>query len=159
MFMGCEFGQTWEWNYADGLPWHLLAFAFHYKLQDMVRELNTLYRSEPAMHQVDDSYSGFEWIDFHDADSSIIAFVRFARDREDFLVFCCNFTPVPRHGYRIGVPKPGWYREVFNSDSEFFGGSNLGNGGGVLAEGVPSHGRPASVCLTLPPLAVVALKP
>jgi 1,4-alpha-glucan branching enzyme len=158
LFMGCDFGQTEEWNHDVGLPWHLLQWPVHHKLMTMVKELNRLYRSEPAMYEVDDSYAGFEWIDFHDVEASVIIFVRFARNREDFLVFCCNFTPVPRHNYKIGVPRGGVYREVFNTDADMFGGSNLGNLGETFAAGAPSHGRPASMWITLPPLAVVVFK-
>jgi 1,4-alpha-glucan branching enzyme len=159
MFMGCEIGQTSEWNHNEGLPWHLLTFPIHRSLQELVRELNRMYRSEAALHEVEDSYEGFEWIDFHDAESSIITFIRFAKKREDFLVFCCNFTPVPREKYRIGVPRAGWYAEIFNSDSERFGGSNMGNSGGTSATAVRCHGRPASIQATLPPLGVVVFKP
>ena len=109
--------------------------------------------------QTDDSYTGFEWIDFRDTEASVISFVRFARDRQDFLVFCCNFTPVPRHNYRIGVPRSGVYLEAFNTDSEMFGGSNVGNMGETFAGNESSHGRPASISITLPPLAVVVFKP
>jgi 1,4-alpha-glucan branching enzyme len=158
LFMGTEFGQTAEWNHDTQLEWRLLQYPIHYKLQTMVKELNWLYRREPALFEVDDSYQGFEWIDLQDAESSIITFIRFARNREDFIVFACNFTPVPREGYRIGVPKAGLYRELFNTDSELFGGANLGNAGAVMAEEIPFHGRPASLNVTIPPLAVVAFK-
>jgi 1,4-alpha-glucan branching enzyme len=158
LFMGSEFGQTEEWNYNVSLPWHLLQYAFHSKLQVMVKELNFFYRREAALNQVDDDYSGFEWIDFRDSESSAISFLRYSRSREEFLVFCCNFTPVPRYDYRIGVPVRGRYTEIFNTDSEMFGGSNMGNSGAVWADEVQSHGRPASLSVTLPPLAVVVLK-
>ena len=158
LFMGTEFGQTSEWNHDAQLEWQLLQYPIHYKLQTMVKELNRLYRREPALFEVDDSYQGFEWIDLQDAESSIITFIRFARNREDFIVFACNFTPVPREGYRVGVPKGGLYRELFNTDSELFGGANLGNAGAVMAEEIPFHGRPASLNVTIPPLAVVAFK-
>src|SRR5258708_34841032 len=124
----------------------------------MVKELNCMYRREPSLHQVDDDYSGFEWIDFRDSEASAISFVRFAKDRSDFIVFCCNFTPVPRHDYRLGVPAPGVYREIFNSDADMFGGSNVGNNGSVVADEFGCHGRPASLRVTLPPLGVVAFK-
>ena len=158
LFMGCDFGQTEEWNHDIGLPWHLLQWPVHHKLMTMVKELNRFYRREPALYEVDDSYAGFEWIDFHDVEGSVISFVRFARNREEFLVFCCNFTPVPRHNYKIGVPRSGVYREVFNTDADMFGGSNLGNLGETFAGNAPSHGRPASTWITLPPLAVVVFK-
>ena len=159
LFMGCDIGQTEEWNYNQGLPWGLLQWPVHHTLQTMVKELNWLYRREAAMHEVDDSYSGFEWIDFHDSDGSIISFARFARNRDDFLIFACNFTPVPRYNYRIGVPHAGFYREVFNTDAAMFGGSNVGNGGSALAEEIQSHSRPASMRITLPPLGVLVFKP
>ncbi|MDP8990719.1 MAG: 1,4-alpha-glucan branching protein GlgB, partial [Acidobacteriota bacterium] len=159
LFMGTEFGQTDEWNHDAQLEWSLLQYPIHCKLQTMVKELNWLYRREPALFEVDDTYHGFEWIDLQDSESSIITFLRFARNREDFIVFACNFTPVPREDYRIGVPRVGLYRELFNTDSELFGGANLGNAGAVLAEAIPFHGRPASINVTIPPLAVVAFKP
>ena len=158
LFMGSEFGQTAEWSHARDLEWWLLQFPYHHKLQTMVKELNWLYRREPSLFEVDDTYAGFEWIDILDAESSVIAFARFARNREDAIVFACNFTPVPRYGYRLGVPRAGLYREIFNTDSEMFGGSNMGNNGAVLANAISSHGRPASIEITLPPLSVVAFK-
>jgi 1,4-alpha-glucan branching enzyme len=158
LFMGCDIGQTGEWNHDEGLPWHLLQYPIHAGMQTLVRELNALYRREQALYEVDDDYSGFEWIDFRDSEASVISFGRFARDRRNFLVFCCNFTPVPRHFYRIGVPAAGVYREILNTDAAMFGGSNMGNGGAATAEKVESHGRPFSLRLTLPPLAVIAFK-
>ena len=159
LFMGSDIGQTEEWNHASSLPWHLLQWPVHRTLQTFVKELNRLYRREPSLAQVDDSFQGFEWIDFRDAEASVIAFVRFAKNRDDFLVFACNFTPVPRHSYRIGVPVAGRYDEIFNSDAAMFGGSNLGNSGAVIADPIPDHGRPASIQILLPPLAVVVFKP
>ncbi len=159
LFMGCDIGQTEEWNNEAGLPWHLLQWPIHHKLQTMVKEINWLYRREPALYQVDDNYAGFEWIDFRDAETSVISFLRFAKDREDFLVFVCNFTPVVRYGYCIGVPRTGRYREILNTDADMFGGSNVGNGGSAIAQEIPAHGRPASLSITLPPLAVIAFKP
>jgi 1,4-alpha-glucan branching enzyme len=159
LFMGQEIGQRDEWNDHTGIRWELLQFDYHRKLQALVRELNRLYRANPALYRVDFHYSGFEWVDFHDADNSIIAFIRRADDPRDFLLFCCNFTPVPREGYDFGVPEPGLYEEVLNTDSEFFGGSNLGNGASAIASRpVPKHKRPNSIPVTLPPLAVVAFR-
>jgi 1,4-alpha-glucan branching enzyme len=158
MFMGSEFGQVSEWNHDGPLPWWVLQFPLHSKLQTLVKELNWLYRREPALYEVDDTFAGFEWIDFLDSESSVISFIRFAKNREDFVVFVCNFTPVPRPGYRLGVPKAGLYRELFNTDAEMFGGANMGNSGFVMAEEHRFHGRPASMLVTLPPLAVVAFK-
>ncbi|MBV9612962.1 MAG: 1,4-alpha-glucan branching protein GlgB, partial [Acidobacteriaceae bacterium] len=159
LFMGSEFGQTAEWNSENQIEWWLLQFPVHQRLQTFCAALNDLYRKEPALYEVDFQGSGFEWIDFHDAENCIISFVRYAKRREDYLVFACNFTPAPHTGYRIGVPRAGLHREILNSDAEIFGGSNMGNGGMVEALAEASHGRPASVCLTLPPLAVVVLKP
>src|SRR5262249_23620727 len=155
----CEFGQTAEWNHDAALQWELLEFPYHYKLQSMIGELNHLYRTEAPLHEVDDDYSGFDWIDFRDADASIIAFLRWSRDRSQFLVVVGNFTPVPRTNYRIGVPRQGLYYELLNTDGEKFGGSNMGNGGSAVAGPVSFHGHPASLSLTLPPLGVLVLKP
>ena len=157
-FMGAEFGQTSEWNHDAQLDWWLLQYPVHHKLQTMVAALNNLYRTEPALYQVDDDYRGFEWIDFRDVESSVIIFARYASNHEDFLVFCCNFTPVERPNYHIGLPKAGRYREIFNTDAEMFGGTNLGNAGYVVAENGEFHGRPASARVMLPPLGVVVLK-
>ena len=156
LFMGQEIGQREEWNCNTGVRWELLEFDYHRKLQALMRELNRLYRSSPALYQVDFHYSGFEWIDFHDWEASIIAFLRRAEDPSDFILFCCNFTPVPRQGYEFGVPEEGFYEEILNTDSELFGGSNMGNGGCVSSRPVPKHNRPYSIAVTLPPLAVVA---
>ena len=150
-------GNPWEWNNDGAVPWDLLQYDVHSKLQLFVKELNRLYRSEPALFEVDFHHSGFEWVDFHDADNSVIAFLRRAEDGS-FVLFCCNFTPVPREKYRFGVADAGFYQEILNSDSELFGGSNMGNGGLVSTEPIPSHGRPFSVSVTLPPLAVVAFR-
>ncbi len=158
LFMGQEIGQREEWNHNAGIRWDLLQFDVHRKLQTLVSELNRLYRANPALYQVDFHYTGFEWIDFHDWEDSVIAFIRRAEDPKDFLIFCCNFTPMPRHGYEFGVPGEGFYEEVLNTDSEQFGGSNLGNGGMVSSRPIPKHNRRHSIAVTLPPLAVVAFR-
>jgi 1,4-alpha-glucan branching enzyme len=158
LFMGGEFGQWQEWNHDSSMDWHLCAYAPHAGIQRLVRDLNHLYRREPAFHEVDFDWTGFQWIDFHDADQSIIAFLRKGRDPREAVVCVCNFTPVLRPGYRIGVPEAGWYREIFNSDADIYGGSNAGNSGGLAAIDEPCHGQPHSVLLTLPPLAVIFLK-
>ncbi|MDE3166142.1 MAG: alpha amylase C-terminal domain-containing protein, partial [Acidobacteriota bacterium] len=158
LFMGQEIGQREEWNHAVGVRWELLEFDLHRKLQALMRELNRLYRANPAMHQVDFHYSGFEWVDFRDSENSVIGFLRRAEDPKDFILFCCNFTPVPRAGYEFGVPEEGFYQEILNTDSELFGGSNTGNGGLVSSRPLPKHDRPHSIAVTLPPLAVVAFK-
>jgi 1,4-alpha-glucan branching enzyme len=110
------------------------------------------------MYEVDFYYTGFEWVDFHDVENSVIAFLRRAEDPRDFVLFFCNFTPVPRRGYEFGVPEEGFYEEILNTDSELFGGSNLGNGGMVSSRPVPKHNRPYSIVVTLPPLAMVAFR-
>ncbi|MBN2024856.1 MAG: 1,4-alpha-glucan branching protein GlgB [Pirellulales bacterium] len=159
LFMGSDIGQWNEWNYDAGLQWDLMQWASHQGLQRCVADLNRLYRRELALHQLDFDWRGFEWIDCHDHEESVLTFIRRAKDPDDFLVVCCNFTPVPRAGYRVGVPRLGWYDEIFNSDSTYYTGSNVGNGPGIQAEDYASHGRPASLCVTLPPLATVILKP
>jgi len=158
LFMSSEIGQPEEWNSNAGVRWELLEFDPHRKLQEMVAELNRFYRENPALYEVDFHYSGFEWVDFHDADNSIISFIRRAADPADYLIFCCNFTPVVRPGYGFGVPEEGIYDEVFNSDWERFGGSGVANREGLIAGASPLHGRPYSIAVTLPPLAVIALK-
>ncbi|MDR3701448.1 MAG: 1,4-alpha-glucan branching protein GlgB [Candidatus Sulfopaludibacter sp.] len=158
LFMGQDIGQREEWNSNTGIRWELLEFDLHRQLQALVRELNRFYRASPALYQVDFYYTGFEWVDFHDWESSIIAFLRRAEDPDDFILFCCNFTPVPRQGYEFGVPAEGFYEEILNTDSELFGGSNLGNGGLVSSKPVPRHNRQHSIAVTLPPLSVVAFK-
>jgi 1,4-alpha-glucan branching enzyme len=159
LFMGGEFGQWDEWNFEKSLDWHLLEFEPHRGLQRFVKDLNQLYRSEPSMYQIDFDYRGFEWIDFHDVEGSAISFLRRAKDNDDFTLFVFNFTPVPRTNYRIGVPVSGFYIERLNSDSAFYWGSNLGNGGGVYSEDIPFQHRAYSISITLPPLSVVVLKP
>ncbi len=159
LFMGSEFGQTAEWNSESQLEWWLLQFPVHEKLRAFCSAINRLYRSEPALYQIDFQPKGFEWIDFHDADNSIVVFVRRAQRPEDHVVVACNFTPTPHPKYRIGFPEAGVYNEIFNSDSELFGGSNMGNGGAIYAEEKSSHGRAASCEIVLPPLGVVVFKP
>ncbi len=158
LFMGGEFGQWWEWNHDDSLQWHLCQHESHAGLQRYVHDLNWLYRNEPALYEVDYDWTGFQWIDINDTENSVISFLRKARDPNNQVVCVCNFTPVPRHGYRIGVPSLGYYRELLNSDAETYGGSNMGNGGGVMAEPLSAHGLPNSIVLTLPPLAVLYFK-
>ncbi|HKW99565.1 MAG TPA: 1,4-alpha-glucan branching protein GlgB [Bryobacteraceae bacterium] len=157
LFMGSEIGQYEEWYHASSVPWDLIQFDYHRKLQDTVRALNRFYRSNPAMYEVDFHYSGFEWMDFHDVENSVIAFIRKAADPNDFLLFCCNFTPVVRTPYEFGVPAEGIYDEVFNTDAESFGGSGVKNFS-VLSRPVQRHNRPHSISITLPPLAVVAFR-
>jgi len=158
LFMGQEIGQREEWNHNAGIRWDLLQFDLHRQLQTLVRELNLMYRASPALYQVDFHHTGFEWLDFHDWENSVIAFIRRAEDPKDYLIFCCNFTPVPRQAYEFGVPEEGFYEEVLNTDSEQFGGSNMGNGGLVSSRPIPRHNRQHSISVTLPPLAVLAFR-
>lgn len=158
LFMGGEFGQWDEWNFERSLDWHLLDFAPHKGLQRLIEDLNRLYRAEPSLYEIDFEHNGFEWIDFSDVESGVISFLRKARNPDDFTLFVCNLTPVPRFNYRIGAPKKGYYREALNSDSGMYWGSNLGNAGGVPADDIPFHQRPYSLNITLPPLAVLAFK-
>ena len=158
LFMGSDFGQWNEWDYNQSLQWHLLQWPSHQGVQKCVADLNRLYRNQPALHEVDFDYHGFEWIDCHNFDESVLIYMRRAKNPEDMLLVACNFTPVPRPQYRVGVPRGGWYQEIFNSDSSYYGGSNMGNGPGQMASDRPSHLRPFSLELTLPPLAVVIMK-
>jgi len=157
LFMGGEFGQWHEWNHDTSLDWNLLDLPKHDGLRRLVQHLNYIYKSEPALWQQDDSYDGFEWIDFHDADNSVVSFVRKSREGE-MIVFIVNATPIVRHNYRLGVPRAGFYREVINTDAETYGGSNIGNLGGVRSEDRQWMGREHSVLIQLPPLATVAFK-
>jgi 1,4-alpha-glucan branching enzyme len=158
LFMGGEFGQRGEWNHDGSLEWHLLEHAPHQGVQRLVAELNRLYRELPALHHFDCDPAGYRWIDASDADASVISFLRLAPEAPPVLV-AANFTPVPRHGYRVGVTEGGPWREVLNTDAGEYGGSGLGNLGGTWAEDVPCHGMPHSLTLTLPPLGLVALLP
>ncbi len=158
LFMGGEFGQWREWNHDESLDWHLLQYEPHAGLQRWVADLNRLYRSEPAMYELDFDWAGFEWIDCNDAASSTISLIRKGKTTDDIILVVANFTPVPRFNYRVGVPRDGFWKEVLNSDAREYWGSGLGNCGGMDAEAVPFHGRPYSLNLTLPPLAAVFFK-
>jgi 1,4-alpha-glucan branching enzyme len=158
LFMGCELAQGHEWRDCEELPWHLLQWPLHLGTQRLVRDLNRLYVGRTALHDGDFSGDGFSWIDCHDADQSVISWLRRGRDGS-FAVVILNMTPVPRQGYRIGVPATGEYRELINSDSHHYGGGDIGNDGALMAEAVPWMGRPASLVLTLPPLAGLVLAP
>jgi 1,4-alpha-glucan branching enzyme len=159
LFQGQEFGQWTEWSENAGLPWDALDHMPHLGLLRFVRDLNALYRREPPLHVLDFEPAGFEWIDCNDNENSVFSFFRRARDPRDVIVVVLNFTPVLRHGYRIGVPFPGQYREILNSDAEIYGGSNAGNAGAVVAEPVQAHGHAQSLRLVLPPLGCVMFKP
>jgi 1,4-alpha-glucan branching enzyme len=152
LFMGCEIGQWDEWNCQTSVDWHLLQHEPHQKLQYFVSELNKFYRQSPSFFEIDFSWEGFEWIDLHDADNSIMSFLRKGKDPSDRVLCVLNLTPVPRENYRLGVPFPGEYELVLNSDAEVFGGSNYQNVQTVQSDAIHWHGRENSIHLRLPPL-------
>ena len=158
VFMGGEFGQWNEWYHESSLDWHLLQYPNHQGLLKWFQDLNRLYRNEPALFERDFENPGFEWIDFKDWESGVIAFIRKGKEDTDPLLVICNMTPVPRDNYRVGVPEKGYWRELLNSDAPIYGGSGKGNYGGVQSVPVPSHGHYNSLTLTLPPLGVIFLK-
>ncbi|MES9845555.1 MAG: alpha amylase C-terminal domain-containing protein, partial [Candidatus Sedimenticola sp. 6PFRAG5] len=157
LFMGNEFAQGREWNENAELDWYLMERPQHGGMRALVSELNRIYKEIPALYEVEFTDNGFEWIDCHDASQSILSYQRKARDGS-FVVVILNFTPIPRENYRIGVPAEGSYREVFNSDSSYYGGSNLGNSGLVQSEPQTWMGLPQSIKLTLPPLGALVLQ-
>ncbi|MBI5640635.1 MAG: 1,4-alpha-glucan branching enzyme, partial [Nitrospirae bacterium] len=159
LFMGGEIGQWDEWKHDNSLDWHLLKQQPNQQLQKYVQDINMIYLSEPALYEIDFDYQGYEWIDFHDADSSVVSFLRRGKDPDDYIVVVCNFTPVPRYQYRIGVPERCFYREILNSDSREYWGSNVGNAGGVCSDVIPCHGKPCSLEIVIPPLSVLYFKP
>jgi len=159
LFMGGEFGQRREWAHEESLEWHLLQYPEHEGVRRWVADLNRLYRAEPALYQVDFENSGFEWVDCNDSEQSVLSFLRWPRAGGAPVLVVCNFTPVPRTNYIVGVPKGGYWRELANSDAALYGGSGMGNLGGIDAAPVAAHGRFHSLAITLPPLAVLMFKP
>jgi len=158
LFMGDEFGQRLEWQHEESLQWHLLQYAEHQGLQRWVQDINRLYKNEAALHELDFSINGFEWIDFNDAEQSIISFLRKGKQSQEQVLVICNCTPLPRFNYSVGVPQGGYWHELLNSDAAVYGGSGQGNLGGVEAQPLPIQGRRHTLQLTLPPLAVLFLK-
>ncbi|HXF57547.1 MAG TPA: 1,4-alpha-glucan branching protein GlgB [Actinomycetota bacterium] len=158
LFMGGELGQRGEWDHEGSVEWHRLEEPLHRGVQRWVEDLNALYRREPALHELDCEPEGFEWVDPNDSDSSVVTFLRQARSTDDLILVACNFTPVARPNYLVGVPRGGTWREVLNSDAQVYGGSGWGNLGGVEALPIPVHGRPRALNLTVPPLGCVFLK-
>jgi len=158
LFMGGEIGQWREWNHDESLDWHLLQYAPHAGLQRWVEDLNGLYRSEPSLYELDFSPMGFTWIDCNDFDHSVVSFARKGHAADDIMLVVCNFTPITRSHYRIGVPRGGYWKELLNSDANEYGGSGQGNLGGLEAAPHSHHGRPYSLSMTLPPLSAVFLK-
>ena len=159
LFMGCEFGQRREWQHEESLEWHVLQYPLHAGVQRWVEDLNRFYRQQGALHQEDFRDAGFEWVDCGDADNSVLSWLRRGHDPNDVVLVVCNFTPVRRDNYAIGVPRGGWWQECLNSDAPLYGGSGQGNLGGAEASPVPAHGRYHSLRLTLPPLATIVMKP
>ncbi|HUJ93994.1 MAG TPA: 1,4-alpha-glucan branching protein GlgB [Terriglobales bacterium] len=157
LFMGDEFGQVREWTHDSSLEWHVLQYPVHGGLQNWVRDLNRVYREQPALHELDNDPAGFEWVDCNDNAASVLSLLRKSKSGETILVVC-NFTPVPREKYAVGVPRGGFWRELLNSDGREYFGSGIGNAGGRQAEPVAAHGRPYSLRLTLPPLGALFFK-
>jgi len=158
LFMGCEFGQGREWDHDSQLEWHLLEGDLHQGVQRFVRDLNTTYRAEPALHQHDCRPEGFAWVDCNDADQSTLSYLRFGGEGVPPVVVALNFTPVPRGNFRIGVPRAGSWKEILNSDAPLYGGSGQGNLGGLETTPVAAHGHDQSLLATLPPLGLVAFR-
>ncbi len=156
LFMGCEFAQGEEWNFNQALDWHLLDYSLHQGVKTLVTDLNKLYLSEPALHQYDFNEKGFHWLDCHDSTQSVLSYLRYSDD--DLIIVVLNFTPVVRHQYRVGVPKPGHYREILNTDSVYYGGSDISNGTQIKAEKIKTMGQEFSISLSLPPLGCILLK-
>ncbi|MBI4394889.1 MAG: 1,4-alpha-glucan branching protein GlgB [Candidatus Omnitrophica bacterium] len=154
LFMGADFAQSREWDSNQSLDWHFLDYAPHKQVNQFVKDLNRLYREHRAFHEVDFEWPGFEWIDFSDSTASLLSFIRWSKDKRDLLLVTCNMTPVPRMNYRIGIPKAGFYEEILNSDGREYGGGGIGNSGGVWSQDMPWQGRPFSLALNFPPLAV-----
>lgn len=155
LFMGQEFAQGAEWNAQQSLDWHQLDIDLHRGVQSLVRDLNRLYRTTPALHVQDCRGEGFQWIEASDSENSVFAFLRLGEENQPLVMVVCNFTPSPRTDYRIGLPKPGRWREVLNTDAACYGGSGMGNGGAIVSDGTPWHGRPCSALVTLPPLSTL----
>jgi 1,4-alpha-glucan branching enzyme len=159
LFMGGEIGTPWEWNHADEVPWFLLEHAEHTGVRDLVRDLNRIYREEPAFWEIDFSHEGFRWIEPNDAMNNVLVFARLSKDGARQVVCIANLAPVPRESYRVGLPAGGVWEELLNTDSAYYGGAGIGNMGRVTADDVPWHEQPYSALVTLPPLAVVWLRP
>jgi 1,4-alpha-glucan branching enzyme len=155
MFMGCEFAQGVEWNSHNTLDWYVLDYPLHQGIKKLVEDLNKLYHNTPALYRYEFDWQGFEWVDCHDSDQSVLSFLR--KDGEQFVLVVVNFTPIPREHYRLGVPQPGHYQELLNTDSQYYGGSNAGNAGGVHADAIAWMNQPYSISITLPPLATIVL--
>ena len=158
LFMGGEFGQWAEWSHESSLEWHLLQYESHSGLQKLVADLNATYRAQRALHELDCDPAGFEWIDGADSQQSMLSFMRKSKGGDEIVVAVFNFTPVPRHNYRVGVPRPGYWREIFNSDSQQYGGADFGNLGGMDTQDIAWHGKQHSLNVIVPPLGAIFFK-
>ena len=158
IFMGVEMAQWGEWKHDQSIDWHLLQYGPHQGIHQWVKDLNNLYRQEPALYQRDFTPDGFEWIDLNDYNQGVISFLRKSADGKSKIVAVCNFTPITWYDYNIGVPQQGLWRELLNSDAAIYGGSGQGNLGGRQASLKPFHGRPYSISLTIPPLGILFFK-
>jgi 1,4-alpha-glucan branching enzyme len=158
LFMGCEIAQWSEWNHDGSVDWHSLGFPQHQGIQRWVRDLNTFYRAEPSLYETDFNPEGWRWIDADDSDHSVLTYMRLKKDGTSPVVVACNFTPVPRRGYRVGVPREGHWLELLNSNAAIYGGTDEGNFGGRYTDPIPTHGYDNSLLLDLPPLAMVVFK-
>ncbi|MFK5973578.1 MAG: 1,4-alpha-glucan branching protein GlgB, partial [Flavobacteriaceae bacterium] len=154
MFMGAEFGQTSEWNFEQSLDWHLTQYNFHAGIQELVRDLNKVYKQYPALYEKQFSAEGFQWIDYGDHENSVLTYIRKGHDTKNDIMVACNFTPIARENYKIGVPKSGQLKEIFNSDAKKYGGSGMASNI-VKLEKKPRHGYQESVKMTIPPLSIV----
>lgn len=154
--MGCEFGQGDEWKHDQALDWYVLQYPHHAGIKRLVSDLNRTYTQQPALHKYDFDHIGFEWIDCHDTDQSVLSYLR--KTEDESIIVILNFTPVVRNNYRIGVPTAGNYQVIFNSDSDFYSGSNTGSHSVISTDDIPWMNRPASLELSLPPLAGLVLK-
>ena len=157
--MGNDIGQWQEWDYDSGIEWEALQSPNHAGLQRFVRDMNLVYRNEPALYENDFDWNGFSWIDANDSDNSVLSFIRFGKERKKFLIIVCNMTPLVRENYTIGVPADGKYREIINSDSKIYWGSGFHKNENLSARAEPCHGMDFSLQLTLPPLSTIILKP
>ncbi|TFH09325.1 MAG: 1,4-alpha-glucan branching enzyme, partial [Nitrosomonadales bacterium] len=159
LFMGSEFGQKREWQHEASLEWHVLQYPLHEGIQRWVADLNRVYQEQPALYEKDFTSDGFAWVDIHNREESVIGFLRYGGHKEDVILAVCNFTPVTRHHYMIGAPCGGKWEEVLNSDAHYYGGSGIGNFGQIMAGPLSVQGYSNSLTLTLPPLAILVLKP
>ena len=158
LFQGSEFGQSGEWNFETSLDWHLLEYAPHKGVQELIKDLNTLYINQPALHEKQFSAEGFEWIDYNDSKNSVFTYIRKGKDDKDDLIIACNMTPIPKENYRIGIPKKGKLKEVFNSDLKKYFGSDVYKNKPLVSDAVAHHYRDNSVEIKIPPLGMVAFR-